>query len=217
MNTFNPVKFSREACAFLLENVGKPPIVALRTVGKVHVRVVRPILQEIYDRIELERAEGVKWVGVDAVKEALRIWLREDAKNEALFIRSRGKVPRNPSMYVRDGKGVYHFGAPGSDSNHPRSWINEKSQRVPFEISLDAPDTDVWVEEELVSAAPQALIVDESKARIECPICHHAESWNVESRMSFNAARARMSKHLRSPLNKEVQLHQELYTMEFHS
>lgn len=218
MDTFNPVKYSREECAFLLENVGKAPIVASKQpLNGASWKTVRPILQEVYDRDLLKKEEGVDWVGVEAIKTTIANWLREDAKNEHNFKRSKGKVPRNPSMYVRDAKGVYHLGAPGSDSDFPRSFIDEKNRRIPYEIVLDAPEANPWIEEELVSAAPQALLVDQEKARIECPVCNHTESWNPESRMSYNAARARMSKHLKDPTNKELQLHMELYTMEFHS
>jgi hypothetical protein len=218
MNTFDPVKYSREELAFLLENVGKSPLIALMLpLNGASPQTLRPILQEVFDREHLKAVDGIEWVGIEAIKETIRNWIREDAKNENAYKRSRGKVPRNPSMYVRDAKGVYHFAAPGSDSDRPRSFIDEKGRRIPYEIPLDAPEANPWVEEEIVSAAPVALLVDESKARIECPICHHTESWNIESRLSFNAARARMSKHLKNPMNKEVQLHQELYTMEFHS
>jgi len=218
MNTFNPVKFPREANEFLLENVGKPPIVALRNLtGPLSPKVVRPILQEVYDREELKKAEGVDWVGIEAIKETITNWLREDAKDAYNHKRSRGKIPRCPTMYVKDAKGVYHFAAPGSDSNFPRSFIDAAGRRVPYEISLDAPEANPWVEGEIIPMNPQQLTVDEALARIECPICHHTESWNAESRMSYNAARGRMKKHLKNPQNKEVQLHMELYTMEFHS
>lgn len=220
MNTFNPVGFNREELDFLLENIGKAPVVAFRQPLSSDRRrkAVRPILQEVYDRILLEQEEGVKWAGVEVIKTTIRNWIREDAKNAENYRRSGGRIPRNPSLYVRDAKGKYHFGGSGSDSDLPRSFTNEKGERVPYEVSLDAPSSEEqWMDNFVVKQGPMALIKDVEKSRIECPICHHTESWKPDSHMSYNAARARMSRHLKDQRNKEVSLHMELYTMEFHS
>jgi len=215
MMTFNPVKYSREENAFLLENAGKPPVVALRgpVPEGVNPRAVRPVLQEIYDRDELQRAEGVEWRGVDAVKDAITTWLREDRAWEDAWLKTRGRRPRWPSLYVRDAKGKYHMGAPGSDSvvSH---WIDERGDRHPFELPLDIIEDDVQ-ETFVIRAAPKALIENPDVCRIECPICQHTESYKSNSRISVNAARRRMHKHLLRTDVDEVDLHRELAANEF--
>lgn len=217
MDTFNPVKYSKEENAFLLENVGKPPIVALNGLNKVGVnpRAVRPVLQEVYDREQLRTHEGVVWAGIDALKEKIKDYLTIDAQWESAHQKSRGRVPRYPTLYTRDGKGRFHWGGPGSDSDYPKHY--EKDGAIcAFELDLGGDVVEEWDFEAGIVQPKMVLIHDEAKSRIECPICNHTESYKKESRSSFNAARARMSKHLKSA-TEEQSLHWELHTMEFGS
>jgi hypothetical protein len=211
MDTFDPVKYSIEENTFLLENVGKPPIVALNglSASGVNAKAVRPVLQEVYDREQLRTHEKVEWVGIEAVKERITDYLKTDSDWERQWRVSRGRVPRYPSMYVKDSKGKYHLGASGSDSDYPKHFIKH-GERVPFELNLDELITD----EPVVATSDFALVHDTEKHRIECPICSHAESYKTDSRSSYNAARARMSRHLKSS-SDESSAHRELWTVEF--
>lgn len=220
MDTFDPVKYSKEENQFLLENVGKAPIVALNNAlpNGVNPRAVRPVLQEVYDREELKKHEKVEWVGIEAVKEKINDFLTLDAKWEKDWVQSRGRVPRFPTLYSRDGKGKFHWAGPGSDSGHPKHYTKNGEVQT-FELNLGG-GVDEWAEGDVfalpTSSTPLALIFDAEKTRIECPICHHTESYKAESRSSYNAARARMSRHL-STAPDEKDLHAELRTLEFGS
>lgn len=217
MDTFNPVKYSIEENQFLLENVGTAPIVALNKSAPegVNKAAVRPILQEVYDREQLRSAQSVSWVGINALKEVISKYIEVDTKWASDYTRSRGRVPRFPTMYTKDGKGKFHLSGSGSDSNYPRTWEDEAGNKHSFELNLDG-FVDDWEDVAVVKVAPKSLIHDEAKNRIECPICAHTESYKTDSRGSYNAARARMSKHLKKPGN-EVSLHSELHTNEFGS
>lgn len=215
MDTFNPVKYSTEENTFLLENAGTPPVVALNKAipAGVNPRAVRPALQEFYDRMQLQSAQGVEWIGVEAVKTAIATFLEQDAKWEKAWVTSRGKVPRTPSMFVKDAKGRYHQGGPGSDANFPRTYAGKDGKRYRFEVWLSGDDPDV---EEDVKACPPGIIEEADKNRWVCPICSHTESYKEDSRSSRNAARARMSRHLKTA-TVEADLHRELHTVEFGS
>jgi hypothetical protein len=64
------------------------------------------------------------------------------------------------------------------------------------------------------------LYVDPDAHRIECKvpvdggICGHTEAYKPGSRSSYNAARARISKHLRKA-TANADAHRELHTNEF--
>ena len=217
MNSFNPVLYSTEENQFLLENVGLPPIVALNKPipQGVNSRAVRPILQEVFDREQLRTISRVEWLGVEKLSQAIKTWLTMDAKWALEHQRTRGRVPRNPSMYVQDGKGKYHLSASGADSNMPRTFVDADGNRHLFEVPLDG-DLDETFNEIVSKEAPKSVIDDKVNRRIECPICQHTESYKTESRQSYNLARSRMSKHLKKATD-ETSLHRELYTNEFGS
>jgi hypothetical protein len=217
MDTFDPVKYSTPENTFLLENIGTTPAVALQSPppAGVNPRAVRPILQEVVDRVAIEETKGVSWAGTEALKNTISAFLRLDAKWADDFERTRGRIPRFPTMYTKDAKGKYWRGGPGSDVSHPRTWIDDDGKRHRFAVNLDGYDASVDVEPGAV--APTELIHDADKHRWECPICNHTESYRQESRSSENAAKARMMKHLKNPQGKETSLHRELYTSVSHS
>src|SRR5688572_24590220 len=81
IHVFDPVKYSPEECNFLLSTLGKPPVVALRDLPEgVNPAAVKPILQRVYDLEQLKEHEDLDWVGVEALKVAIQIYQREDAK-----------------------------------------------------------------------------------------------------------------------------------------
>ena len=216
MDTFDPVKYSKEENTFLLENVGKAPIVALNGLNKVGVnpKAVRPVLQEVYDREQLRTFEKVEWAGIDKLKEKITDYLELDAKWEKDWTNSRGRIPRYPSMYVKDAKGKYHLGGPGSDSDYPKHYVKD-GEPVAFELDLNVVEEgDARLQDLTVLTETLKLLHDEVKCRIECPICSHTESYKADSRSSYNAARARMSRHLKSSPD-ESSIHRELYVVEF--
>ena len=64
-------------------------------------------------------------------------------------------------------------------------------------------------------APTSGLVVNGEARRLEC-FCGHTEHYKDDSRASFNAARARMARHLiKAP--DEVERHREIHTLEFGS
>lgn len=215
---FDPVAYSKFENDFLLDALGKPPVVALRDVRPgVNINAVRPILTRVYELEQLKEHEGYTWIGVERLREAIKVWLRENAKWASDHKRNK-RAPRWPSLYSYDSKGRPHKGGIGSDSGRVRSYFDTSGNRLPFAVDLVSDDRPEWSAPGFTEApdAKSLLTVDADKNRIECGICNHAESFKPASRASYNAARARMSKHLRRA-TEEREAHMELHTNEFHS
>ena len=243
LKSFNPVQFSNAECEFLLAHLGEPSVKALRDIKGIKSPTahpkdknpiiypdgvipasVKPVLDGVYELLMLEREDNLKWVGVEAVKTAIRTWLNQSAKWKRDFERYKN-APRWPSLFAFDSKGRPMRGGPGSDSGQVRTYFGPAGERIPFEIDLLMDYVAEW-------AAPQAgeetqvavgLKVDPNMCRIEClvtdpsgKVCGHTESYKDGNRSSYNAARARMSKHLRRATD-EVDAHRALHANEFGS
>ena len=242
---FDPVQYSLEECKFLLAHLGEPSFEALQTIHPAPMfnpapkeknpvvypdgvipASVKPILDRVYELIDLEKRGTLKWVGIGALKDCIQVYLDKQEK----WIKDKKRFPRAPrfpSMASYDGKNRPHLGGPGSDSGQVSTYFDKEGNRIPFALDLlDAQETGGWVpdwapqpvpEKVAIALPPSALkgITDDANNhRLECPICKHTESYKVDSRSSYNAARGRMSKHLRNE-PKEGDLHRELYTNEF--
>lgn len=211
---FNPVHYSIEENKFLLSHLGEPPTVALRDIrpaplaapakkesvpynypGGINPGAVRPVLERIYELEELKRHRKESWIGVDAVKARIRIYLQKQEEWEAGA--ARGRSPRFPSLYTFDTKNRPHRSGPGSDTGTVKTYIGEDGQRHEFAIDL-IHDTD----EPLVAEAAvgpevlgEGLVVNPDLNRIEC-FCGHVEKFDPNSQSSYNLARGRIAKHL---------------------
>lgn len=222
LQSFDPVKFSDSENKFLLDNLGEPPVVALRKVEKpVNRNAVKPVLERVYELQELEKHEGIAWCGVEKIKATINEWLKQNAKWANDHRRSGKRAPRWPSLYSYDAKGRPHWSGPGSDSGQVRTYFGPAGERIPFEVLLVPENYTDWTAPTISSESndPQ-LFVDPDANRIECRvpvdggICGHTESYKTASRSSYNAARARMSKHLRKA-TANAEGHRELHTNEF--
>lgn len=242
---FNPVSLSHAENEFLLKHLGEPSVVALKSIrverGPIQTAVktpdknpllypdgvipasVKPILDGVRELMELEKAEGLKWVGIDAIKSAILTWQRENKKWSDTYKRTGGRVPRWPSLYSWDAKGRPHLGGPGSDSGSVKTYFGPNGERIPFAIDLlvSEYDTTEWKPPTKDEGITESLLhVDAQANRIECRVpvnggvCGHTESFKEGNRASYNAARARMSKHLRKA-TEEADLHREVHTNEF--
>jgi hypothetical protein len=242
MNAFNPVNYSDAENDFLLKHLGEPSVIALRDIRRsaisnphpreknpfyypegVNPASVKPLLDRIYELEQLQKIEGTAWIGVEKMKAAIKVWQRENSKWKRDYLRTSGKAPRWPSLYSFDMKGRPRLGGPGSDSGQVRTYFGTAGERIPFEISLFPEFDQTWVAPGLteVTETAEFMKVDPEAHRIECRIplaeggiCGHTESYKEDSRASYNAARARFSKHLRKA-TKEVDAHRELHTNEF--
>lgn len=217
-NIFDPVKLSTEENLFLQETLGLPPIVALASKpAGVNINAVKPILDHVYALLEREKHTGEKWIGVDAIKGSIATYL---TVSERWRHDKRRGAPRFPSMSSYDSKGRPHLNGPGSDSAQVSTYFAADGTRKHFALEYEPSGQASWVAEWAIKAAdsdqPSAgLHINRELNRFEC-FCGHTEKFNGESRASFNAARARISKHLRSDSKQEfVEQHRELHTAEF--
>ena len=213
LQVFDPVLLSHEECHWLLANLGTPPVVAIKTLPPiVNIKAVKPILDRVADLEQLQQHDGQAWIGIPALKEAILVYLREDAKWAADAKRSK-HAPRFPSMYSFDSKGRAHIGGPGSDSGYVHTYFLPDGSRKPFAVPFVADEAFTWSPPGHTELPEKGLTVRADLNRWEC-FCGHTESFKPDSRASYNAARARMSKHLRKT-TEEVEKHRELHTNEF--
>lgn len=233
---FDPVNFSIEEGAWLLDHLGEPWIVAGRTIRAeklpnpnprdknpvwypdgVNPNAVKPVIDRVYELIELESRTGVTWSGVEVLKQALQVYLDQ---HKRWTEDKRKGAPRFPSLSSYDTKGRPHLSGPGSDSGKVKTYFGPGGERKEFKVEYVPTGQGTWVADwaEKVAEVDQpvaGLNVNKEQRRIEC-FCGHTEKFNPDSRASFNAARARISKHLRSDSTQEfVEQHRELHTAEF--
>lgn len=222
IQTFDPVKFSDEENEFLLETLGQPTAVALKQLKfPVNPKAVKPILDRVNELQDLEKYDGSQWVGVERLKESIKKWKEQNIKWANDHKRSGRKAPRWPSLYSFDAKGRPHWSGPGSDSGQVRTYFGPAGERIPFEVLLVPENYTEWVAPTIAEESTDPLLyVDPQTNRIECRVpvaggfCGHTESYKAGSRSSYNAARARMSKHLRKA-TENAESHRELHTNEF--
>lgn len=243
ISTFDPSRFSDEANEFFLAHLGEPAAIALASVPPpvplarphpkdknpvhyplVHPATVRPVLQRVNELQDEEKFHNMRWIGVEAIKDAIRVWQRENAKWARDHQRTNGRAPRWPSLYTFDAKGNKHLGGPGSDSGYVKTYFAADGSRIPFAVDLVPGFNDDWLPPSQGEVSVSAeLFLDEASKRYECRVplpdgtfCGHTESFKSDSRASKNAARARMSKHLRKA-TEEIEAHRTLHTLEFTS
>ena len=220
-DVFDPVMFSVQENETLKEVLGLPPIVAQGELpSNVKWEAIRVPVERVYELQELEKARGIGWTGVEKVREVIDVYLKEHRKWTA--DRRRG-APRFPSMLAFDERNRGHRFGPGSDSGKVKTYFDENGNRKTLAIEL-VPDgmtdwTPEWVKPvEGKKTVAKTISLNASANRIECEICGHTESFKPESRASFNAARARISKHLRkgkSENDPAGEMHLEAHTLEF--
>ncbi len=217
MDRFDPVLYSREECDFLLSNLGKPTAVAMREVrSPVNPKAMREVFDRVNELEDLSKHSSVQWVGVEAVKAAIKKWLDVDTKWEAEYNRTGGRAPRFPSMYSYDVRGKAHRAGIGSDSHRPRTWFDEHGHRHEFAIDLQPEYAAPWVSPGFTETPlTTGIEVNREANRIEC-FCGHTESFNPDKRSSWAAARARLSRHMRKAAER-VEEHREAYELEFGS
>jgi hypothetical protein len=213
IQVFDPTIYSIPECQFLIDNLGKEPVVALRSIPpNVNEKAIRPIMQRVHELQRLQDIEGIAWTGVEPLKAAAATYVRENAKWKREAARNR-RAPRYPSLYTFDAKGRGHKGGPGSDCHTVKSYFDETGARRRFEVFLFPEMAEEWVAPAFEAPSDKRLTVDGEKNRIEC-FCGHTESFKPESRSSYSAARARISKHLRTAKDN-VEDHREIHTLEF--
>ncbi len=223
-NVFDPVKLSLDENAFLLEVVGKAPVAVKKMIpAGINARAILPVVEKVYELIELEREDGSQWVGVEAVKASIQTYLAQ--ANKWSKDKRRGKR-RFPSLFSYDARGRAFRGGPGSDSDQVRTYFDPATgerKKLAIELIKDvnaewqAPTEEATAPVTVGSEAPvtDGLTHNVDMRRFEC-FCGHTEQYKPGSRQSENFARSRMSRHLRTA-KEEVEKHREIHTLEFGS
>lgn len=215
-NRINPAYFSEVECEFLLKHLGEPPVVALReAVGGINPRAVEPLLRRVTELEEMKKHRGEDWVGIDALRGAISTYLTQMRRWRS--DRRKG-APRFPSMFAYSPKGRPIANAPGADNGIVKTYFDDKGERKTFVIELIEDDVQQWHPEWSKTDEPAAqygIAVNQELLRVEC-FCGHTEKFKSESRASYSAARARMSKHLRHT-TEDVERHREVYALEYGS
>lgn len=218
---FDPVKFTIPENKFLLEALGQPPIIAMQTIPPgVVPAAVRPLLSRVYELEELSKHERRQvWVGIEAMKNAIQVYLEQAVKWE---VEHKRGAPRFPSMHSFDSRHRPHLGGPGSDSGQVRTYFDKEGNRKPLAIDLFDVAPNTWAPEWATSKEASkkvedlgdpGLTINREMQRIEC-FCGHTEKFSNDSPQSFNMARGRISKHLRTTTN-DVEQHREIHTNVF--
>lgn len=207
--TFDPVVYSLAECHFLLDHLGESPAVAFDTAPPegVNPTQVTPLLQYVRDLEELKEQKNRDWAGVEALKECLTNYLEAQAQWRDL---QRQGGPRFPTLYSFDAKGRPHYGGIGSDSQRVRTRFTSEGKRVKLAIPFVGSERADWHApwSSQGAEAPKELIENTTKNTIECAVCHHQESYRGDSKSSYNAARARISGHMKKA-EIEPELHRE--------
>lgn len=236
-NVFDPVKLSIEENKFLLRHLGEPWTIAARDIHPVPLvaphrkdrnpvhypdgvtpAAVRPVIDRVYELQELQKNHDESWVGIDAVKAACQTYIDQSLQWEK---DKRRGAPRFPSMHSFDSKGRPFKGGPGSDTGQVQTYLTSTGERKPLAIELIPTDSDRWSAPWVKSSEAgtgdlsDGLTVNEDNGTVEC-FCGHNEKFKKDVRSSYNSARARMSKHLRSA-KEEVFRHREVHTANFGS
>lgn len=215
LTVFDPVDYSFAENEFIYAQVGKPPVVIKKSLPPgVNPKAVMPLLERVYELVQLKDADGDVWCGVEPIRESINVYLTQQAKWASDHSRKRN-APRFPTMYTYDSRGRgFHYG-PGSDAGKLRTYFDEKGKRVQFAVELVPSGVTEWHPEwAQADIAKDGIVVNEPASRFECPVCQRAESYRPDSQASKTAARARMSKHLKNAKD-EVQAHREVYLAEF--
>ena len=214
LTTFDPTKYNVPENQFFLEHLGESPIVALDDPlpKGVNPVVVKKVLGTVYEYEELKKHKDTWWIGIEAIKTAIKTYLREDARWREMAQRG---LPRYPSRYTWDAKGRPHRGGTGSDSKLAH-WIDDEGKRHKLAIDLVHPTVAAfqpkWVKPD--TPLPEDFIDDPKKGKLECPLCGWVTQYNPDSRSTYNVARARAAAHCKQA-RKEAELHREFGTVVF--
>ena len=215
-DTFDPVLLSLEENAFLLEHLGKAPAVIRRlpVPNGVNLKAILPVVEELYALDEVQKADGVEWSGYEAVRTKCRVYLEQKAQWDVMKQRGGKTFPTHPTMAEWDGRGRPRIGASGSDSHRVRTYFDASGTRQKLAISLhdEGPAFTVpWAKGVKVY---DALVTDEEKGVITCPICGHAEKFQADAPSTRNMATSRMARHLlgsKTDLEAHKALHTKVY------
>lgn len=201
INRFEPAFYSIEENEFLFENVGKSPAVALHggTPKNVNPKAVRPVLERVYELMELDKHQGQEWAGLDALKQSLRIYI--DSVKEWEDDKRKG-APYPPTMFDLDSRGRARFGGIGSDAGYVSTYFDANGGRRKLGVNLTTDGIaqkyiPAWARRKMeLHRTPQSLVIDEALGHVSCPVCQFVVNYNPDDTTKLNVAKAQMGKHM---------------------
>lgn len=231
---FEPAQYSIQDLHFLLDNIGKPPIVAFRQPLPVgtHRNSLSDVLTSVFEMEQLRQAEdGFQWAGADALKDSITRFLEWHDRSREIFRRgardSAGSLVTHPSMYAWDEDGrAFKFAVDADAADMVRTEILPDGSRRPFGVTLAnvAGDTlphisDVapWIKQGPHAPRAADKVVDEKSpknprvASLKCTICDFTQQYDPRNPQTRRIAMARMSKHMRDA-KTNVNRHRVLLT-----
>lgn len=219
-----PSYYSADELQWLIDHVGEAPIIARQSVppldadgsaGTVNPRSVLPVIERIYDIMELDKVGGLhslRFVGVDSVREGFQYYLNDVLREQN---EPNAKIPKLGNF---DRSGQFHKGMVGGDSDVVRSkWVRSREtgrfKKRSYVVELfeggasqsyivDFEDDDTAEE---VAQPDVGDFVIEFDTELEIgtirnPVDGHTEEFKtgVGTKMSETAAWDRMRDHCRS-------------------
>jgi hypothetical protein len=222
---FEPAMYTEEELLFFLAHLGESPVVACHMGLPTHVNrsAVEDVLGRVHTFEQLRQTyEGesgyVPWAGMEAVRESITRYL--DWMGRCSAMHARGG-PRHASLLAWDPDGRGIKGAEGSDASIVRTAIMAGNERVRLGIRIGDADSAIapatFVPDfAVVTQMPTELEIDRAKGTMACPLCHWTANFKPKNMSAYNAARARMARHLKKP-SDQLNRHRRLYNAIFSS
>jgi hypothetical protein len=216
---FEPAQYSIPDLHFLMENLGKPPVVAFRQplAPGTHRNILEEALRTVYEHEEIKKAEDTyAWAGIEALTDSIARFLKWC--DLSLEMRRRGAVDSTgalityPSHYVWDEDGrAFKFAVGADAADMVRTEILEDGSRKAFGVTLANPagqtmphisDIAPWVRQGVRAAQHDDKVVDEKKSErisnLRCTICDYTQQYDPANTGQRRMAMARMHTHMRS-------------------
>lgn len=186
-------------------------------------------LQRFHDLEQEFQAGGRAWCGFEEVRTHIAKWHERQRRARAHKERDPDRKGFAPELFrFRAGRKLW--AAPGSDCGRVRFALPlveiAHRQYTDFASDLRAEipgngnggGNGSKPVESLASEGTVPTELVEHERHLQCPIdgCAHNEEFDPESTSSYNAARARMSRHMNKPMNKELEdVHKEARSLIF--
>lgn len=235
-HVFEPAIYSDEELNFFLSHLEQTPTAALHGAlpAGVNPTAVRSLLDRLQEYDQLQKVHAVAWSGFDAIKDSILRYLAWRERTEEIYRRTGGRsnqrAIRHASQYVWDGSGnAYKFGIDADSAEMVRTEIMEDGSRRPFGVKMLEPegklipsleDIAPWVRtgKGAAQALADKVVIDQStrQGTMKCTVCGRVESFDSKNRQELSAARARMSRHLKTAKN-EVARHRLLHRKTYES
>jgi hypothetical protein len=234
LERFEPAQYSLQDLSFLVEHLGKPPVVAFRfpLAEGTHRNRLDEVLRTVHEHQQIaETDETYQWAGVDVIRDAIGRFLDWHERSRKIQARgakdSIGALITYPSMYTFDEDGrAYKFAVDADSAECVRTEILEDGSRRAFAVMLASPvqgaqtsiaDLAPWIKPKSPAERPLDKVLDERSAEnkrvahLRCGICGHTEEYDPANPAARRVAMARVRKHLKQA-TASINRHRTLLT-----